>query len=62
MIWWQVRDTVEVDQNVSRHLGDELMRDDWDIMVSICWLYIKILNFLFIIAIEFKKSRSSIFS
>lgn len=36
MIWWQVRDTVEVDQNVSRHLGDELMRDDWDIMVSIC--------------------------
>ncbi|KAK4771608.1 hypothetical protein SAY87_032140 [Trapa incisa] len=28
-----VRDTVEVDQNVSRHLGDELMRDDWDIMI-----------------------------
>ncbi|XP_031376698.1 GPI ethanolamine phosphate transferase 2 isoform X2 [Punica granatum] len=28
-----VKDTVEVDRNVSRHLGDELMRDDWDIMI-----------------------------
>nr|POE82034.1 gpi ethanolamine phosphate transferase 2 [Quercus suber] len=28
-----VKDTVQVDQNVSRHLGDELSRDDWDLMV-----------------------------
>uniref|UniRef100_A0A2N9J034 Uncharacterized protein n=1 Tax=Fagus sylvatica TaxID=28930 RepID=A0A2N9J034_FAGSY len=27
-----VKDTVQVDQNVSRHLGDELRRDDWDLM------------------------------
>jgi len=34
---WQVKDTVQVDQNVSRHLGDELSRDDWDLMVSLCY-------------------------
>ncbi|GMY12101.1 GPI ethanolamine phosphate transferase 2 isoform X2 [Fagus crenata] len=28
-----VKDTVQVDQNVSRHLGDELRRDDWDLMI-----------------------------
>lgn len=33
----QVKDTVQVDQNVSRHLGDELSRDDWNLMVSICF-------------------------
>jgi ethanolaminephosphotransferase len=33
----QVKDTVQVDQNVSRHLGDELRRDDWDLMVSLCY-------------------------
>lgn len=31
----QVKDTVQVDQNVSRHLGDELSKDDWDLLVSI---------------------------
>ncbi|KAK4566843.1 hypothetical protein RGQ29_002914 [Quercus rubra] len=31
------KDTVQVDQNVSRHLGDELSRDDWDLMVSLCY-------------------------
>ncbi|KAK7832560.1 gpi ethanolamine phosphate transferase 2 [Quercus suber] len=30
---YEVKDTVQVDQNVSRHLGDELSRDDWDLMV-----------------------------
>ncbi|XP_017975282.1 PREDICTED: GPI ethanolamine phosphate transferase 2 [Theobroma cacao] len=28
-----VKDTVQVDQNVSRHLGDELSRDDWNLMI-----------------------------
>jgi hypothetical protein len=32
----QVKDTVQVDQNVSRHLVDELSRDDWDLLVSLC--------------------------
>lgn len=31
----QVKDTIEVDQNVTRHLGDELGRDDWNLLVSI---------------------------
>lgn len=30
-----VKDTVQVDQNVSRHLGDELSRDDWNLLASI---------------------------
>ncbi|KAK6923831.1 GPI ethanolamine phosphate transferase 2, C-terminal [Dillenia turbinata] len=29
-----VKDTVEVDHNVSRHLQDELNRNDWDLLVS----------------------------
>ncbi|OMO56261.1 Type I phosphodiesterase/nucleotide pyrophosphatase/phosphate transferase [Corchorus capsularis] len=28
-----VKDTVQVDQNVSRHLGDELSRDDWNLLI-----------------------------
>ncbi|TYH79222.1 hypothetical protein ES332_D03G048500v1 [Gossypium tomentosum] len=28
-----VKDTVQVDQNVSRHLGDELSKDDWDLLI-----------------------------
>ncbi|XP_020217261.1 GPI ethanolamine phosphate transferase 2 isoform X1 [Cajanus cajan] len=28
-----VKDTVQVDQNVSRHLGDELSRDDWNFLI-----------------------------
>ncbi|XVE86854.1 hypothetical protein DITRI_Ditri18aG0068800 [Diplodiscus trichospermus] len=28
-----VKDTVQVDQNVSRHLGDELARDDWNLLI-----------------------------
>ncbi|KAM5577067.1 GPI ethanolamine phosphate transferase 2 [Rosa sericea] len=28
-----VKDTVQVDQNVSRHLGHELSRDDWDFLI-----------------------------
>ncbi|CBI35527.3 unnamed protein product, partial [Vitis vinifera] len=28
-----VKDTVQVDQNVSRHLGYELNRDDWDLLI-----------------------------
>ncbi|XP_057448555.1 GPI ethanolamine phosphate transferase 2 isoform X2 [Lotus japonicus] len=28
-----VKDTVQVDQNVSRHLGDELSRDDWSFLI-----------------------------
>lgn len=31
----QVKDTVQVDQNVSRHLSHELSRDDWDFLVSL---------------------------
>jgi hypothetical protein len=30
----QVKDTVQVDQNVSRHLENELNRDDWNLLVS----------------------------
>ncbi|XP_022739240.1 GPI ethanolamine phosphate transferase 2 isoform X2 [Durio zibethinus] len=29
----KVKDTVQVDQNVSRHLGDELSRDDWNLLI-----------------------------
>ncbi|XP_052879958.1 GPI ethanolamine phosphate transferase 2 isoform X2 [Gossypium arboreum] len=28
-----VKDTVQVDQNVSQHLGDELSKDDWDLLI-----------------------------
>ncbi|KAE8706946.1 GPI ethanolamine phosphate transferase 2-like isoform X2 [Hibiscus syriacus] len=28
-----VKDTVQVDQNVSRHLGDELWKDDWNLLI-----------------------------
>ncbi|TYI40404.1 hypothetical protein ES332_A02G159500v1 [Gossypium tomentosum] len=28
-----VKDTVQVDQNVSRHLGDELSKNDWDLLI-----------------------------
>lgn len=28
-----VKDTVQVDQNVSRHLGDELSREDWNLLI-----------------------------
>ncbi|XP_020537989.1 GPI ethanolamine phosphate transferase 2 isoform X3 [Jatropha curcas] len=28
-----VKDTVQVDQNVSRHLGNELGRDDWNLLI-----------------------------
>ncbi|CAJ1931310.1 unnamed protein product [Sphenostylis stenocarpa] len=28
-----VKDTVQVDHNVSRHLGDELRRDDWNFLI-----------------------------
>ncbi|KAI6699504.1 hypothetical protein NL676_013828 [Syzygium grande] len=28
-----VKDTVQVDQNVSRHLDEELRRDDWDLLI-----------------------------
>ncbi|XP_021897499.1 GPI ethanolamine phosphate transferase 2 isoform X2 [Carica papaya] len=28
-----VKDTVQVDQNVSRHLADELLRDDWNLLI-----------------------------
>ncbi|WJX61884.1 hypothetical protein P8452_46933 [Trifolium repens] len=28
-----VKDTVQVDRNVSRHLGDELSRDDWNLLI-----------------------------
>ncbi|KAL3721795.1 hypothetical protein ACJRO7_034178 [Eucalyptus globulus] len=28
-----VKDTVQVDQNVSRHLDEELCRDDWDLLI-----------------------------
>ncbi|KAJ7953527.1 GPI ethanolamine phosphate transferase 2 [Quillaja saponaria] len=28
-----VKDTVQVDQNVSRHLADELSRDDWNLLI-----------------------------
>ncbi|KAF5454415.1 hypothetical protein F2P56_024082 [Juglans regia] len=28
-----VKDTVQVDHNVSRHLGDELSRDDWHLLI-----------------------------
>lgn len=28
-----VKDTVQVDQNVSRHLGDELSKDDWNLLI-----------------------------
>ncbi|ONI02441.1 hypothetical protein PRUPE_6G198700 [Prunus persica] len=30
-----VKDTVQVDQNVSRHLGHELNKDDWDFLVVV---------------------------
>ncbi|KAJ0098112.1 hypothetical protein Patl1_28313 [Pistacia atlantica] len=29
----EVKDTVQVDQNVSQHLGDELSRDDWNLLI-----------------------------
>ncbi|PQQ18193.1 hypothetical protein Pyn_38946 [Prunus yedoensis var. nudiflora] len=29
----KVKDTVQVDQNVSRHLGHELNKDDWDFLI-----------------------------
>lgn len=35
MLISQVKDTVEVDQNVSRHLTDELYSTDWDLLVSL---------------------------
>lgn len=38
----QVKDTVQVDHNVSRHLGDELSRDDWHLLVSTWYLLISI--------------------
>ncbi|ONI02439.1 hypothetical protein PRUPE_6G198700 [Prunus persica] len=30
---YKVKDTVQVDQNVSRHLGHELNKDDWDFLI-----------------------------
>lgn len=33
----KVKDTVQVDQNVSRHLGHELNKDDWDFLVSLSY-------------------------
>ncbi|MED6144084.1 hypothetical protein PIB30_012170 [Stylosanthes scabra] len=33
--WKMVKDTVQVDQNVSRHLDEELSTDDWNILVWI---------------------------
>ncbi|ONI02437.1 hypothetical protein PRUPE_6G198700 [Prunus persica] len=32
---YKVKDTVQVDQNVSRHLGHELNKDDWDFLVVV---------------------------
>lgn len=31
---FQVKDTVQVDKNVSRHLPNELNNDDWNLLVS----------------------------
>ncbi|KAJ6288276.1 hypothetical protein OIU76_024292 [Salix suchowensis] len=31
--WLKVKDTVQVDQNVSRHLESELNRDDWNLLI-----------------------------
>lgn len=31
---FQVKDTVQVDKNVSRHLPSELNNDDWNLLVS----------------------------
>ena len=50
----QVKDTVQVDQNVSRHLGEELSRDDWNFLVSNCnhfltWSYLMLFEFSFVI-------------
>lgn len=33
MFLQKVKDTVQVDYNVSRHLGDELNRTDWNLLV-----------------------------
>lgn len=33
-LFLQVKDTVEVDKNVSRHLSYELSKNDWDLLVS----------------------------
>lgn len=33
VIFTQVKDTVQVDHNVSRHLNDELDRTDWKLLV-----------------------------
>lgn len=37
MLLGQVKDTVQVDRNVSRHLPDELNNDDWNLLVSLCF-------------------------
>lgn len=37
MFFGQVKDTVQVDRNVSRHLPDELNSDDWNLLVSFCF-------------------------
>lgn len=34
MCVFQVKDTVQVDKNVSRHLPNELNKDDWNLLVS----------------------------
>jgi|APAra0007618328_1042625.scaffolds.fasta_scaffold01319_2 hypothetical protein len=35
----QVKDTVQVDRNVSRHLPDELNSDDWNLLVSFYFFF-----------------------
>jgi hypothetical protein len=34
-----VKDTVQVDRNVSRHLPDELNSDDWNLLVSFYFFF-----------------------
>ena len=33
--FFQAKDTIQVDQNVSCHLEDELSRNDWNLLVNI---------------------------
>lgn len=43
----QVKDTVEVDHNVSRHLTDELYSSDWDLLVSLSFTRMTFVTIIF---------------
>ena len=43
----QVKDTVEVDKNVSRHLSYELSKNDWNLLVSLFGVLLPFFFFFF---------------